>query len=101
MAATCRRKACTNSIAVVTDGLIHVRKGNAMANNTLDLNVLNSLPEDKRVLVHQALKDTLTSQLAHLNTSAAAAGCEHTRESGPLHGSQHQKCSSSLLENAL
>ena len=71
--------------------------------SSLDLTSLNQLSDDHRLVVQNALKSTLERELASITTNAGAkaAGAEHTRESGPLHGSQHGKGSATLRDHDL
>jgi hypothetical protein len=74
-------------------------------NPMLDLSALDNLSDTQRLAVHHALKGTLERELTRVSTNADAGqqggGTQHTRESGPLHGSQHDKTSASLADHAL
>lgn len=76
--------------------------------NPLDLTALDKLSDTQRLAVHQALKNTLERELTRVAPNAGAAqasgtsgGTQHTRESGPLHGSQHDKASAALGDHDL
>lgn len=60
----------------------------------LDLSPLNSLSDEHKTTVAAALKTTLARELAKVSPASGvgmASAAEHTRESGPLHGSQHSR----------
>lgn len=71
----------------------------------LDLSALENLSDVQREAVHSALKTTLDTQLAKVGAAGkaslatAAGGTQHTRESGPLHGSQHDKAATSIADH--
>jgi len=68
------------------------------ANINIDPNILNRIPAADRDVVHAALKAAVEKELL---ATTAAGGCEHSKESGPLHSKDFNKCSKELLDDQI
>ena len=70
-------------------------------NISIDPAILAKIPSGDRDAVHAALKSTIERELTDLASTKAAGGCEHNKESGPLHSKDFNKCNKDLIEHDL